>query len=116
MAHRSDDDDYEEDDDKPVEPRKKRKKFRPPIATPMRPLVWAILGLLCCWTGPITVIIGSMVFFFAKAAEDELPESSRADSARQMMFLCKIAGIVEICLGIIGIVAGIILKITDKTR
>jgi hypothetical protein len=107
MARRSDDD-Y---DDERLERRKKVKKERPPIATPIRPIVWAIVGLLCCWTGPITAIIGCMAFFFAKAAEDELPESSRAHSARQMMFLCKIAGIIEICLGLIGAIVGIVLTI-----
>ena len=110
MARRSDNDDYEDDDER-TEQRSKRKKERPPIATPMRPIVWAIVGLLCCWTGPVTAIIGVMAFFFAKASEDELPDSSRADSARQMMFLCKIAGIIEICLGLIGSVVGLILTI-----
>lgn len=116
MARKFDDDDDYEDDDKPVEPRRKRKKVRPPIATPMRPLIWAILGLLCCWAGPITAIIGLMTFFFAKAAEDELPESSRADKARQIMFLCKIVGIIEICLGVVGTIAAIILNTTSTAR
>src|SRR5689334_18595216 len=116
MARRPDDDeDYEDDDDR-SERRRRVRRERPPIATPIRPMVWAIVGLLCCWTGPITAIIGSMAFFFAKAAEDELPDSSRADSARQMMFLCKIAGIIEICLGVVGSIVGIILSIQDLKK
>jgi hypothetical protein len=117
MPRRSDDDDDDyEGDDEPVKPRKKRKKLRPPIATPMRPLIWAILGLVCSCGGPLTALIGTLALNSAKAAEDELPDNSRADGARQMMFYCRIAGIIEICLGVIVTIVGIILKVTDKSR
>jgi hypothetical protein len=114
MTRRYDDDDYDDDDDRPAKPRKKRKKALPPISIPMRPVVWAIVGLLCCWMGPITGYIGWMAYNSAQEAENELPESSRADTARQMMSFCKIAGIVEVCLGVLGGIVGIILTVKGK--
>ncbi|MBI2805381.1 MAG: hypothetical protein HYX68_10430 [Planctomycetes bacterium] len=92
----------EPDDDDDDRPRKKKGARKPEsVTTPIAPLVWGIVAILC----PIGMLIGFIAMYRAWAALAELPEGRRGDIARRNMWIAFTLGAVG---AVESLIAGII--------
>ena len=102
-----DDDDDRDNDDRPT---KKKGRDVPQVATPMGPMVWAIMSIVCL-CGPIGALCGFIALGRISSALNDLPDGRRGESARKTLNFGWIIAWVGIGLNSILAIVGIVLKL-----
>jgi hypothetical protein len=106
------DHDGHEDDD---QPRRRRRRRVKQVATPILPLVYGVLSVLC----PCLLAggaLGGLAVARANFALGELPDGASGRTARRNMQIARILGIVGICLSTIVTIIAFVLNITNPVK
>jgi predicted Zn finger-like uncharacterized protein len=114
----ADDEADEEAEEGPPRPRRKRRRREEgtSISPPILPLVFAALAILFSCAPIVGAALGVLAFNRASAALDDLPGGRRAQSARTLLNIAKIMGIVGICLSAVMLIVAVVLNVVAPIR
>lgn len=103
--------DEEEEEERPRRPRRRKRSLVREYSVSSAPLVYGIFAILLSCIPIAGIALGVAARNKADTELAGIPDGNRYRGSRQQMELAKILGTVGICLGILSLVAGIILRI-----
>jgi hypothetical protein len=105
-----------QEDEEEDRPRRRRSRDAESAATPISPMVYGILSILFCWTGPVGLALSGLALNKAAAALDELPGGRRGDNARKNLGIAKTLGMIGTVLSGIMLIIAIILWVRSPRQ